>query len=316
MKSLIHKVLESPEFVEKPPVLIDVGASGAIHSYWQTIARHSICLAFDADDRELRVDEKGSSAFKKLLVFNSLVHPEVEGELDFYLTKSPFCSGALPPDNKSLNDWAFGDKFDIVKTVKLKSITLNSALNRANIEYVDWFKTDSQGLDLNLYLSMAENIRRNILLAEFEPGIIDAYQGEDKMFVTMQYMAAQPYWLAELKIKGSQKISRDELELIANTPLRRKLLSYSHKTSPGWGEMLYIQNISAMEDRRSLLLGWVFAAVTGQYGFGIEIAKKGCILSNNLLFPELLQASREAVTKLSFRRLLPVIIQKIQSLIK
>ncbi len=316
MKSLIKTVLELPEFIENPPVLIDVGASGAIHEYWHVLAKYSVCLAFDADDRELRIEEKGNSSFKKLLVFNSLVHPEKEGELDFYLTKSPFCSSALPPDNKSLNNWAFGEKFDVIKTVKLKSISLNSALERANISYIDWFKTDSQGLDLNLFLSLKDNVRKNILLAEFEPGIIDAYKGEDKIFVTLQYMATQPYWLAELRIKGSQRIIREELDNIATNPFKQKLISYSHKSSPGWGEMLYMQEISAMENRRSLLLGWVFASVTGQHGFGIEIAKKGCSLQNPEIFHSLLKASRKKASKLSFRRLLPVFIQKIQSVIK
>ena len=52
-KLLIKRILELQELQEKPPVVIDIGASGYIHSEWEDIAEYCICIAFDADDREL-----------------------------------------------------------------------------------------------------------------------------------------------------------------------------------------------------------------------------------------------------------------------
>ena len=54
-----------------------------------------------------------------------------------------------------------------------------SALSKAGVDYVDWYKSDSQGTDMSIFDSLPKNISNKILAAEFEPGIIDAYQGED-----------------------------------------------------------------------------------------------------------------------------------------
>ena len=48
---IIQKVLESVYFENKPPVLIDIGASGEINAKWKAIASYSVCIAFDADER-------------------------------------------------------------------------------------------------------------------------------------------------------------------------------------------------------------------------------------------------------------------------
>lgn len=315
MNALVKEIFQLPLFTDRPPVLVDVGASGAIHEYWKEIAPYSICLAFDADDRELHIEEKENSSFKKLIVFNSLVHPSVEGNLDFYLTKSPFCSSALEPDTKSLSQWAFADKFKVERKIQLKSLLLSDALKKAGLDYVDWFKTDSQGLDLNLFLSLPGKVRDAMLIAEFEPGFIDAYKGEDKLYVTLQQMGQMQFWLAELRVKGSQRIASSVLSKIAAGSLQKKLISFSHKTAPGWGEMLYMNTFKDISTKRELLLGWVMATTIGQHGFAYEIADKAKNLFPDAIFSKLLAASEMSIRKISVRRLVPVAIQKFKSLL-
>ena len=41
------------------PVLIDIGASGARSEIWEGIARHSIYVGFDSDDRDLQEVRNG-----------------------------------------------------------------------------------------------------------------------------------------------------------------------------------------------------------------------------------------------------------------
>ena len=49
---IIDQILRSEHFRDQPPVLIDIGASGGIHSKWKYIAKYSYCIAFDADDKK------------------------------------------------------------------------------------------------------------------------------------------------------------------------------------------------------------------------------------------------------------------------
>jgi len=184
---LAQKILTSKEVSAEPPILVDIGASGQIHPKWSLIAPYSICIAADADRREMEYSEKADSQYKKLYVIHRVVTETTSSEIDFYLTKSPYCSSSLPPDNDKLASWSFAELFQVEKIVKLPAAPLSSILHEMKIERIDWFKTDSQGTDLRLFASLPGELLAKILVAEFEPGILDAYQGEDKLWQVLAY---------------------------------------------------------------------------------------------------------------------------------
>ena len=72
--------------------------------------------------------------------------------------------------------------FEIEKIKKIKTVCSNSILKQLNIKNVDWFKSDSQGIDLELFKNIDEEIRKKIIVAEFEPGFINAYENEDRLY--------------------------------------------------------------------------------------------------------------------------------------
>jgi hypothetical protein len=94
--NIIDKVLSLPEFKEHPPVLVDIGASGELHKIWKNLAKYSICIAFDADSRDIEYTVNEKSHYKKLYVYNRILTSQLkENEETFYLTKSPYCSSLL-----------------------------------------------------------------------------------------------------------------------------------------------------------------------------------------------------------------------------
>ena len=247
--TLIDRVLSHSEFAHRPPVLVDIGASGGVHPHWRTVAKHCYCVAFDGDDREFGHAVVDSKDFKKLFLFHSLVVDGDQKETPFHLTASPFCSSTLPPDTKALSDWAFAPKFAVVKTVPVRSVSLNAALTQAGVSYVDWFKSDSQGTDLRLFRSLPENIRNGVLAVEFEPGFIDAYHGEDKLSDVLRFMEQEKFWLSDGVVKGSQRITPSDLVRISAHPWMQKMIAFSHRASPGWIEMTYLRSF---DDDRTL----------------------------------------------------------------
>ena len=70
-ETILNEVFSLNYFNDKPPVLIDIGASGEIHPEWKLIAKHSICIAFDADTRDFNNSETNSDNF--LCVCGTLV---------------------------------------------------------------------------------------------------------------------------------------------------------------------------------------------------------------------------------------------------
>jgi hypothetical protein len=266
---IIDTILQSSFFKDQPPVLIDIGASGGIHPKWKTIAKYACCVAFDADEREFQISEEINKDYKKLIHINRIVTALPSGNVPFYLTQSPFCSSLLEPDEEKLRPWLFKSLFEVKKITSLPAVTLAETLQSAAITYVDWFKVDTQGTDLRLYKSLPQKIRETILLAEFEPGILDAYKGEDKLYSVMEEMQTQGFWLSSMNIKGTQRLQNSYSAQIGNFLSERII-----KTSPGWAELTYFRKPGNLSFR-SLLLMIIFALLERQYGFALELADYG-----------------------------------------
>ena len=295
--SIINDILNRDEFLQAPPILLDIGAAGAIHRKWKEIAKYSVCIAFDADEREMGYTKKENSGYKQLYVYNCIASEAKSGEENFYLTESPQCSSRLLPAQKSLDNWSFAGLFRVKNMITLKTTDLAAVLKELGIRKVDWFKTDSQGTDLRLFKSLGDDLVKRVLMAEFEPGIIDAYEGEDKLWSLMAYMDTQPFWMNAIDIKGSQRI-QTALAASKLTSLDRRLARFLIKTSPGWGEVSFSHTFPGSApylDKRDHLLGWIFAMIERQYGFALEIAAKGQERFHDDIFHELENASLKKV---------------------
>jgi hypothetical protein len=184
---------------------------------------------------------------------------------NFYLTSSPYCSSLLKPDEEKLKPWIFRSLFDVEKITSLPAITLAESLGQASINYIDWFKTDTQGTDLRLFKSLSTELSKSILIAEFEPGIMDAYHNEDKLFMVMQEMDKNDFWLSSMDVKGTQRLNANYLHTIGSFITKRAI-----RKSPCWAEVTYLREPFAGTERQLLLL-FVFALLEKQFGFALEI---------------------------------------------
>ena len=297
--SLINQVLLREEIVNNPPILVDIGASGKIHKSWKAIAKHSICIAFDADQRDFGHVKEETKNYKKLYTYNCIVADKKSEESDFHLTNYPHCSSLLPPDHESLQDWSYASYFKVDQIAKMKTIDLPTVFQELKIDKVDWFKSDSQGIDLRLFKSLGNESIQKVLVAEFEPGIINAYKGEDKLYTILSFMeSTENFWLSDLIIKGSQRISEKKFNSLFTDPKSKKLFNAVGRKSPGWGEMVYINTFKNKSlQKREFLLGWVFATIQKQHGFAFEIAEQGHELFKENLFKELAAESRSELKK-------------------
>ncbi len=260
-------------FAEKPPVCLDLGASGSLPEQWQAIAPYSTCVAFDADDRDFAEARDANGPWKRLISINRLVVADDSTSAMFYLTKSPHCSSSLQPDIAALEPWRFAELFVIERHEVLPSIPMANVLSQHQIKYIDWMKSDTQGTDLRLYLAIPKDIRRAMTAVEFEPGIIDAYKGEDKLHQVMKEMAGSHFFMSDLIVKGSQRIGKNTRQVLSERDISdvRGLTS-----SPGWAEVTYLNDLSwETPSLREFLFGWVVSTIKGQFGHALSIAIDG-----------------------------------------
>ena len=261
-QSIVDKILANKIFEIAPPVLLDIGASGEIFEKWKTIAAQSICIAFDADDRDFSCEAAENSGYKKLYKFNRIVTAVANDNCSFYLTNSPYCSSTLLPDTKSISSWMFAPLFEVEKTISLKSTTIQECLQNINLTYIDWYKVDSQGIDTDLFLSIPEDIRKNVLAADFEPGIMDAYLNENKLADLLKLLDKENYWISSFDVKGTQRLD-------AKYTHYRNIL---HE-SPCWAGITSLKEFEKVITVRARLLLIVFSLIEHQWGHALQICE-------------------------------------------
>jgi hypothetical protein len=257
------------------PVLCDIGASGAPPEIWAPIAERSTYVGFDPDEREFGA--KDDSPFRRTEIIRKAVTADETVMLRFHLTSNPFCSSTLRPDGPALGDYLFANYFEVNRDVEVPATTLNAALASLGLSSVDWFKTDSQGTDLRLFTSLDPAIRERTLAVDVEPGLIDAYCGEDLFADTHTEMRRQGFWLSRLRVHGAVRMKRATLSLLAAHGLDERTASSRIRPSPGWCEARYLRTVSSLVARgdvqREFVLLWAFALLDDQLGYAFEVSQ-------------------------------------------
>jgi FkbM family methyltransferase len=273
--ALIDRILQSDEFSACPPILVDVGASGGIHAPWRPIARHSICIGFDPDDREFSTAD-GNRGFRECHVVRAIVADRDAAEHAVYLTKSPYCSSTLRPKANVLAHYAHASLFEVLGTTSVPSTRLDTVLAARGLDRIDWLKTDSQGLDRRVFESLSPEQRKRALVVELEPGIMNGYEGEDKLENVLEVFAGSEFWCASLVAKGAVRGTASVLEKHLG-PAMLSSLAATERTGAGWVEIEYFNTFAdpGLQTSRDLMLGWVFATLRGHHAFALELADTG-----------------------------------------
>jgi FkbM family methyltransferase len=294
---LVDRILSRPEFTAEPPVLVEVGASGGTNAKWRALAPYAICIAFDPDSRAMEAVHAETSGYRRLHVVPAAAAADDVSEAEFHLTRSPYCSSRLRPDAAALRHWSFARLFDVERTVRVPCVGLPKVLQEAGVDRVDWFKSDSQGTDLRLFQSLGEALCLRVLAVEFEPGIIDAYEGEDKLSAVLAAMDRPEFWLCDLDVRGTLRLSPEEAANLEEG--RTGLLSTVLRSAPGWGEMTYLNTFhgSGQFSTRDWLLGWVIASTREQHGFALDLARRAGTATAEPVFAELARESERIIRK-------------------
>ena len=87
-----------------------------------------------------------------------------------------------------------------------------------NLSTLDWLKVDLQGTDLRLFTMLDAPLRSHVLALDIEPGLIDAYIGEDLFIETHRTLTQSGFWLADLDVQGTVRVKQQTLSKILGLP--------------------------------------------------------------------------------------------------
>lgn len=256
--------------VDARPILVDIGASGTPPALWQGLKLVSTYIGFDPDSREIRPLED-SGFYAAWIVNKAIVEHKEQETVRFYLTRSPYCSSTLHPVSDSLENYLYADLFTIESQKDVPSITLEAALYALNFDQIHWLKLDSQGMDLRLFTSLPASVSQSILALDVEPGLIDAYEGEDLFTDLHTELTKYGFWLADASVLGSVRVNKQS---VAHFPHLTEQLAYV-KTAPGWVEARYLRTVQSLQDgaynKADYVMLWVFTMQAGHFGFALDV---------------------------------------------
>ena len=258
------------------PVLVDVGASIGSPDVWKPIAANSTYLGFDPDRREAA--SAAQDGFRRTVIVNEAVASEPgTAAVRFFLTRAPTCSSTLEPDLASLANYHIHDLFLTARQATVPAATLDAILARLGLDRIDWLKCDSQGTDLRIYRSLGERLRAGVLALDIEPGLIDAYRGEDLFVDAHKHLVANGFWLSRLEVNGAVRARSATLR--AAFPGEADAAACAAKAvrkSPGWCEARYLRTLESLAEagaaRERYALLCVFSLLDEQPGFALDVA--------------------------------------------
>ena len=138
-------------------------------------------------------------------------------------------------------------------------------LKEHKIFYIDWFKTDTQGTDLN-FKSLNQNIKKKILIAEFEPGFENIYTNEDTVADVVKYMI-KDFFINSFKVKGDYYFSK-KTKLKFLNKLQNRFFHLFNKKQIVWANITFINKLKGKFSKRDILLY-----------IAIQILRKNCLVA-------------------------------------
>lgn len=163
----------SKYYREFPLVLVDVGASGGVENKWRAAEKYLHVVAFEPDKRAFP-NLVNSSSLSSVRYISTALYRE-RAVVNFYLTRKQEVSSIFKPNRSFLDRFPESERFDIVRTVRIETDTLDSQLQGEQIQDVDFMKIDTQGSELFILEGATRILQDSIVGLEVEVEFAQVY---------------------------------------------------------------------------------------------------------------------------------------------
>jgi FkbM family methyltransferase len=121
---------------------------------------------------------------------------ERDGSADLQLNAYEQSSSLLPADRAGVEQWITEQEFKVIGTVTVPTMRLDTFMNAAGIESVDYLKIDAQGLDLEVVKSAGDRLK-DVVKVQLEATTVAyrQYEGAPGKSVIVEYMHSKGFRL-------------------------------------------------------------------------------------------------------------------------
>ncbi len=157
-------------YQQYPIVLVDVGARRGLCGYWKCAEKYLKVIGFEPDERSFgELTQSDSTKYLNVGLYKE------KTVLDLYLTRKEGCTSILKPNRTFLDRFPNGENYDILRTIKINTDTLDNQLQAHQIKDVDFIKIDTQGSELFILEGATESLD-NVFGLEVEVEFVQVYE--------------------------------------------------------------------------------------------------------------------------------------------
>jgi FkbM family methyltransferase len=150
---------------------------------------------FEPDPREF--DCLKVTAPNNHIVLNTALS-DAPGEMNFYLCRNQQVSSVYRPNFLLLNKFPDSKRFEIIKTIKIITDTLDNQLRLNGITQIDFIKIDAQGHELPI-LRGAMNSLKEVIGLELEVEFVPLYENQPLFSDVYDFVSKFGFNLLDIK---------------------------------------------------------------------------------------------------------------------
>ncbi len=128
---------------------------------------------------------------------------EHDGSAELQLNAYEQSSSLLPADEAGVKEWITEQEFKVVGSMTVPTMRLDTFMNEARIDAVEYLKIDAQGLDLEVVKSAGDRLR-DVAKVQLEATTASyrQYEGAPGKSVIIEYMDSKGFRLAGEEIQS------------------------------------------------------------------------------------------------------------------
>jgi FkbM family methyltransferase len=157
--------------------LLDIGARGGIQWPWDRVDSKLLSVVLVEPD-----PVEAEKLQRELNATDGVVLPfalwREEKTLTLNLNRSPATSSVYPPNRQLLDQFPEANRFDILKTIDISAVTIDSLASADRIPHVDFAKIDVQGAELAILEGGRNHLAANLVGLEVEVEFAELYSGQ------------------------------------------------------------------------------------------------------------------------------------------
>src|SRR5216684_313594 len=181
-------------------VWIDVGAhEGELTFPFATVDPSLLVYAFEPN---LHAASRIMGRLRNYVVLPIAI-AERDGSAELQLNAYEQSSSLLPADEAGVKSWVTEQEFKVVGSVTVPTMRLDTFMDGAGIESVDYLKIDAQGLDLEVVKSAGDRLV-DVARVQLEAttGAYRQYEGAPGKSVIIEFMESKGFRLAGEEIQS------------------------------------------------------------------------------------------------------------------